>query len=61
MRERGYYWVQDMVNYWLIAYWDGKCWLRVGVTSEFRDRDFNKIGERLTSPSEAAPANGTSA
>ena len=50
MRARGYYWVKDRVNYWLIAFWDGDHWLRVGIASEFRDADFSHIGERLPSP-----------
>ena len=61
MRARGYYWVKDKVDYWLIAYWDGKIWLRVGVTSEFRDRDFSKIGERLAAPGEAASSSAGAA
>lgn len=41
-RKNGYYWVKKEDN-WIIAYYDGTGWMRIGTDREYTDFDWQEI------------------
>lgn len=41
-RKNGYYWVKREDN-WIIAYYDGTGWMRIGTDGEYTDFDWQEI------------------
>ncbi len=45
-RESGFYWVNWLGN-WEVAQWYQGVWLIAGLGDNFKDSDFQEIGERV--------------